>query len=346
MTNHNLRKMVKQMKERDEIAEAGTVWLKMDGCAKQYKCGKHFYLMCTLAADKELGFTLDQMSEVTGHGKDEADGHGGVFKNWLISKMHASDLAEGDVEAADVVDGETASFAEACVRVARETMEELKPQAMNSKRRSRSNLVQRIFETYTEADISDPPEIEPIGPALMKDTPVGMDPNMRKMCMGVLGHYNYRADPELQKPGRNRVIAVRRLACACDACKAQLMKPITQRYKAYDTCAYHGVFERWNDWKTIELKPTTEDAAREMEEDEDLQLQARLSPCMWEEGPVRACVAGGGTPPPLLCTGANGRHRRQDGAGRLHRYGELGGGLLYPEGGERTVRTHRGHDAR
>jgi len=24
------------------------------------------------------------MLEVTGHGKDEADGHGGVFKNWLL----------------------------------------------------------------------------------------------------------------------------------------------------------------------------------------------------------------------------------------------------------------------
>jgi len=48
------------------------------------------YLLCQLAL--RLDLTLDQMNEVTGHGKDEADGHGGVFKNWLLSKMHASDL--------------------------------------------------------------------------------------------------------------------------------------------------------------------------------------------------------------------------------------------------------------
>ena len=31
--------------------------------------------------------TIDQMLEVTGHGKDETDGHGGVFKNWLLGEM-------------------------------------------------------------------------------------------------------------------------------------------------------------------------------------------------------------------------------------------------------------------
>jgi len=39
-------------------------------------------LLCKLAG--KLNVTIDQMLEVTGHGKDEADGHGGVFKNWLL----------------------------------------------------------------------------------------------------------------------------------------------------------------------------------------------------------------------------------------------------------------------
>lgn len=65
--------------------------------------------------------TIDQMLEVTGHGKDEADGHGGVFKNWL-----------------------------------------LKPAAMNSKRRAASNLKDRHFRTYTEADVGDAPAIKPL----------------------------------------------------------------------------------------------------------------------------------------------------------------------------------------
>lgn len=49
-------------------------------------------LLCELAL--RLNLTLDQMNEVTGHGKDEADGHGGVFKNWLLSQMHAASLVK------------------------------------------------------------------------------------------------------------------------------------------------------------------------------------------------------------------------------------------------------------
>ena len=36
------------------------------------------------------------MLEVTGHGKDEADGHGGVLKNWLVGEMRCVDLINDD----------------------------------------------------------------------------------------------------------------------------------------------------------------------------------------------------------------------------------------------------------
>ena len=62
---------------------------------------------------------------MTGHGKDEADGHGGVFKTWLTSKMLASDIVSGEIEAADVVDGELASFADKMCEVARRGLAEL-----------------------------------------------------------------------------------------------------------------------------------------------------------------------------------------------------------------------------
>ena len=42
--------------------------------------------------------------------------------------MHVSDLTDGDVETADVVDGEMASFAEAMCEVAHAGITELKPQ--------------------------------------------------------------------------------------------------------------------------------------------------------------------------------------------------------------------------
>eukprot|EP00966_Prymnesium_polylepis_P313949 7254795-Prymnesium_polylepis.1 len=42
-------------------ADGYTVYLKTDGCAKQYKCGKAMYLLCKLAA--RLNVTIDQMLE-------------------------------------------------------------------------------------------------------------------------------------------------------------------------------------------------------------------------------------------------------------------------------------------
>jgi len=46
--------------------------------------------------ERRLGVTIDQMLEVTGHGKDEADGHGGVLKNWLIGMMQRVDILATD----------------------------------------------------------------------------------------------------------------------------------------------------------------------------------------------------------------------------------------------------------
>ena len=86
VTTHNMEVMLRElMAPGGPLKKGGVVYLKTDGCAKQYKCAKAMYLMCKLAAT--LGVTVDQMLEVTGHGKDEADGHGGVFKitlNWAL----------------------------------------------------------------------------------------------------------------------------------------------------------------------------------------------------------------------------------------------------------------------
>ena len=81
------------------LKEGGVVYLKTDGCAKQYKCAKAMYLMCKLATT--LGVTIDQMLEVTGHGKDEADGHGGVFKSWLTGEMMRDDFETSDAPITD-----------------------------------------------------------------------------------------------------------------------------------------------------------------------------------------------------------------------------------------------------
>ena len=58
VTTHNMEVMLKELQASGELAkQGGTVWLKTDGCAKQYKCGKAFYLLCKLA--EKLNVTID-----------------------------------------------------------------------------------------------------------------------------------------------------------------------------------------------------------------------------------------------------------------------------------------------
>eukprot|EP00966_Prymnesium_polylepis_P020014 461072-Prymnesium_polylepis.1 len=94
------------------------------------------------------------------------------------------------------------------------------------------------------------------------------------MTKATMAHNNYRADPELQT-GEHCVIAVRRIACACDGCKAALRRPIATRYTPYDTCERSGMMGRLNDWKLVTIKPAGAEAAAQMEEDEELEIQDR-----------------------------------------------------------------------
>ena len=271
VTTHNMEVMLRELIAAGILKEGKTVYLKTDGCAKQYKCSKAMYLMCKLAG--LLGVTIDQMLEVTGHGKDEADGHGGVFKQWLTNEMQRADVEMSDadlMEVADQVDGEEASFSTAMVKRARDGFGELKPAGMNSKRREKSNTSKRVFKTYTETDIRDAPAMQSMTDELARDAQKDADPRVK----ATLGHNNFRADPELQRDGKC-VIAVRRLACACKGCRAALKRPIATRYSPHDTCARFESFGRLNDWKLVELKPANAESAELIEEDGELALQER-----------------------------------------------------------------------
>lgn len=287
VTTHNMRVMLDELLQANVLLDGGTVWLKTDGCAKQYKCSKAMYLLCKLVADLRAEgkrVTIDQMLEVTGHGKDEADGHGGVFKNWLTGEMMRSDFMEGDesvVASSDAREGEALSFADACAKRAREGFGDLKPAGMNSKRREKSNTAKRHVRTYGEDDIRDAPAMKEMTAALAADAEEGEDSRIK----ATLGHNNFRADPDLQKDGKY-IIAARRLGCLCDGCRRALARPIATRYKPHDDCVHAAAFGRDNDWKLCEL--VSKDGASEelIEEDAQLQLEART------DGVVSGLVAG------------------------------------------------------
>ena len=186
--------------------------------------------------------------------------------------------ANGDVEVADVVDGEMNSFASSMEQVfEREGFTAVKTEGMNAKRLQKSNTAARYMRTYTKDDICDPPEIKSMTDALSRDAPRDRTHHDQvehdKMVKATLAHNNYRADPELQKHGQPHVIAVRRIACLCAGCRAHLNLPVSDRYKPHDDCEYADIFGRWNDWKLVTLHPGSEDAAAEMEEDDALHLQ-------------------------------------------------------------------------
>ena len=97
------------------------------------------------------------------------------------------------------------------------------------------------------------------------------------MMKATLAHNNYRADPDLQK-GRDRVIAVRRIACACQGCRTALRRPVEQRYNPHDNCARFAIFGRTNDWKLVTLQHgTTDEDERIVDENHDLQIQVRAA---------------------------------------------------------------------
>jgi hypothetical protein len=83
--------------------------------------------------------------------------------------------------------------------------------------------------------------------------------------------YNFRADPKL---GLGR-IAIRRIPCACAACRMQLGKPWVDnleveqqpRFQTNADCIFRDIFSGGlNDWHIVELAPGKDNDSEEVEE--------------------------------------------------------------------------------
>lgn len=80
--------------------------------------------------------------------------------------------------------------------------------------------------------------------------------------VGIMNHYNIRADPELLKRDEPMRIEMRRFPCCCNGCKTKLLQPITSSYTGpSNTCDFWDVFKcldgcTWyNDWQIVEIAP-------------------------------------------------------------------------------------------
>ena len=100
--------------------------------------------------------------------------------------------------------------------------------------------------------------------------------------------YNIRADPDL---GLGRV-ALRRIPCACEACRQQLMKewdPNVEaseqnRYSSSTTCILWDIFEGLNDWNIVQLLPGKDNDDEEIQTIHKIVLDAKVeSLCVQED---------------------------------------------------------------
>ena len=103
---------------------------------------------------------------------------------------------------------------------------------------------------------------------------------------------NRRADPDL---GLGRV-AVRRIPCACEACRSQFNQDWEpnvdateqKRYASSTTCILWDIFEGLNDWNIVQLVPGFDNDEEEIQTIHRIVLDARIESLNVEEQNVGA----------------------------------------------------------
>jgi hypothetical protein len=104
--------------------------------------------------------------------------------------------------------------------------------------------------------------------------------------------YNLRADPDL---GLGRV-AVRRIPCACEACRHQFNQDWDpnveaaeqKRYASSTTCILWEIFEGLNDWNIVQLLPGNDNDEEEIQTIHQIVLDAKADSLCVEENSVGA----------------------------------------------------------
>lgn len=273
VTARNMTRLITDAMASGELAKGGTVWQKTDGCGKQYRSSKALYLLSLLSSTH--GVVIDRMIEVSGHGKDAADGLGGLIKRFLRARFQRTRTPGVDEPAtawaaASLVNGTTTSVAAECARQCALGFTQPLMGGMRSKAHRARAIDERVIDLYTMEDVKHQ-ETD------FKTLKLGAGHD------GLMGNFNLRTDPELgPRQGLGRAM-VRRCACGCDACKVQLELrwlpglPVEQqpRYASSRDCKYATIFEGLNDWRLVELEPKTAADAAEVNEDFQVIWQAR-----------------------------------------------------------------------
>ena len=269
-TNAHMEVLIQSLKESGTIGQRATMWDETDGCTKQYRCAKAFWLLSYLAQKYDI--TIDRAIGAPGHGKDIVDGINATNKKYLASMMCMTGTPESNDSKKRMATESMTETASKSLAVEAQRLLSLdsriqgvKGDKKHAKRESDSILKQRHYH------VQDPDNVEF---ANWKFKPVDLPEGI-----GVMQCYNIRADPDL---GLGK-IALRRIPCACRGCRDQLAKPwqpnVAQseqpRYKT-GNCDLAPIFAGGlNDWHITDVRQVTGEDDGE-QEDELEEVNSRL----------------------------------------------------------------------
>ena len=265
-------KLVRILFESGRMKRGNTMFENTDGCTKQYRCGTACFLLSLLAFTHQI--VIDRAIGAPGHGKDIVDGLNATDKQFLSYKMCKIGLPEVNetdsrMSAASMVEGTSFSLAEECARLCSDAsrVTGVKSEGKYAKRENAATMKKRTYH------VQDPNDVSYSGIKMKLE---GFKKGKRN---GISSMYNIRADPNL---GIGR-LAIRRIPCGCQACKAQLeipwdyqkIDPTKQdRYASSVHCALWPVFEGLNDWSVVTAVPTDQNDIDDLDEAYDIVLDS------------------------------------------------------------------------
>jgi hypothetical protein len=269
---------LKYLKEMGILLKESTATIldDTDGCAKQYRSGTALYLNTLLATTH--GVIIDRAVGAPGHGKDEVDGLNAVDKRFIVEKMALIVTPEANessnrMHAEARVDGASRSIATEAARMCRDASraEGVKSEGKYRKREETATMKKRVYH------VDEPCERHQFENLSMVCTPWYKAKESQGHSLKFM--YNFRADPRL---GLGR-IAIRRIPCACAACRMQLglawvdnlQAEEQPRYQTSADCIFRDIFsEGLNDWHIVELREGKDNESEDLEEAQRLVVKS------------------------------------------------------------------------
>jgi hypothetical protein len=104
----------------NEIEKQTTMWDETDGCGKQYRCAKAYWLLSHLSAKYDMA--IDRAIGAPSHGKDIVDGINATDKQYLAGCMCLIGTPEANdsekwMAAQSMVETASKSLADECARL-------------------------------------------------------------------------------------------------------------------------------------------------------------------------------------------------------------------------------------